>query len=65
MRDLAPEQLVLVTGVLLAAVFGLAGVSKLLDIRGSRAAARSFGVPGRLTGLVGLGLPVAEIAIAI
>ena len=50
--------------VILAVVFALAGVTKLLDRDGSRAAARSFGVPDRLAGIVGLGVPLGEIAIA-
>ena len=44
------------SSIILAVVFAVAGVTKLLDREGSRAAARSFGVPDRLVGVVGLGV---------
>jgi len=47
--------------LLLAAIFAVAGVAKLLDREGSRRAARAFGAPGWL----GVALPVVELAIAI
>jgi thiol-disulfide isomerase/thioredoxin len=65
MRVLAVSPLVLVFSLTLAAVFAAAGVAKLLDPRGSREAAKAFGVPERLAGLVARGLPLAEIAIAV
>lgn len=52
------------SSIILAVVFAVAGVTKLLDREGSRAAARSFGVPDRLVGVVGLGVPLAELATA-
>ncbi len=55
----------LVASAVLAAVFAVAGVAKLLDRVGSRVAARSFGVPERLSGFVAVGLPIAELAIAV
>jgi peroxiredoxin len=55
----------LVLRVLLACVFALAGVAKLADLPGSRVAAVGFGVPERLAGVVGLGLPVCELAVAV
>jgi len=56
---------VLLAGALvLAAIFAVAGVTKLADREGSRAAAAGFGVPTRQTGLVALMLPLLELAIA-
>jgi thiol-disulfide isomerase/thioredoxin len=49
----------------LATVFATAGVGKLRDRDGSRAAARAFGTPAGLAGAVAFGLPLAEIAIAV
>lgn len=54
----------LIVSAALAAVFAVAGFAKLIDRDGSRKAARAFGVPDRLVGVVALGLPLAEIAIA-
>jgi thiol-disulfide isomerase/thioredoxin/uncharacterized membrane protein YphA (DoxX/SURF4 family) len=51
--------------LVLTVVFAVAGSAKLLDLQGSRDAARAFGVPGRLTTAVALGVPIAEIAIAV
>jgi peroxiredoxin/uncharacterized membrane protein YphA (DoxX/SURF4 family) len=51
--------------VLLALVFVTAGVGKLLDLAGSRRAVVDFGVPERAAHVVGLLLPLTEIAIAI
>lgn len=46
-------------------VFALAGIGKLMDAEGSESAARSFGVPDGFVKLVGRGLPVIEIFVAI
>ena len=59
------DLLSLVSTVALAAVFVTAGIAKLLDPRGSREAARAFGVPDRLAGKVARDIPMAEIAIAV
>jgi methylamine dehydrogenase accessory protein MauD len=56
---------VLAIRLLLAAVFATAGVGKLLDLKGSRAAMRDFGVPGNLANVVGVALQVFELAAAI
>lgn len=56
---------VLALRVLLALVFVTAGVGKLLDLAGSRRAVVDFGVPERAAHVVGLLLPLTEIAIAI
>jgi peroxiredoxin len=50
--------------IVLAAVFAVAGVAKLLDAAGSRAALEGFGVPRRAARAAGTVLPVAELAIA-
>jgi thiol-disulfide isomerase/thioredoxin len=55
----------LALSLVLAGVFTIAAIAKLLDRAGSREAARSFGVPARLVRVVGLGLPLAEIGIAV
>lgn len=55
---------VLAVRVFLAAVFAVAGVAKLRDLDGSRAAMRDFGVPGRLAGVAGVVLPAVELAVA-
>ena len=57
--------LVVLSTLALAAALGVAGLAKLLDPRGSREAAMAFGVPDRLAGFVGRGLPLAELAIAV
>jgi thiol-disulfide isomerase/thioredoxin/uncharacterized membrane protein YphA (DoxX/SURF4 family) len=51
--------------LLLAAVFLVASVGKLMDGSGSRRAAREFGVPDFLAAPVGTLLPLAELALAI
>jgi uncharacterized membrane protein YphA (DoxX/SURF4 family) len=48
----------------LACVFLVAGVAKLGDVAGSRRAVAGFGVPERLAGVVGVGLPLCEVAVA-
>ncbi len=54
----------LLTQLLLAAVFGVAGVGKLRDLEGSRGAMEEFGVPVRLTAAAGIALPIAELTVA-
>jgi len=56
---------VLAIRTLLAAVFAVAGVAKLRDLEGSRAAMRDFGVPAGLAGAAGVLLPLAELAVAV
>lgn len=59
------DTLLLIIRLLLAAVFVVAGVSKLLDPRGSIAAVQGFGVPDALAKPAGIGLPIAELAIGL
>ena len=51
--------------LLLAAVFGVAGVAKLVDLEGSRKSLVNFGVPEFLSRPMGLLLPLAELISAI
>lgn len=51
--------------LLLAAVFGVAGVGKLLDLPGSRKAVEAFGVPAVLARPFGVLLPVLELGAAV
>jgi peroxiredoxin len=55
----------LVLRLLLACVFLIAGVAKLVDLVASRRAVAEFGVPERLAGVVGVGLPVCELLVAV
>jgi uncharacterized membrane protein YphA (DoxX/SURF4 family) len=50
--------------LLLAAVFAVAAVAKLLDLEGSRNAMRGFGVRDRTASVLGLVVPVAELSVA-
>jgi peroxiredoxin len=54
----------LVARLVLAMVFGAAGVAKVAGRDGTRATAGAFGVPARLGGPVALALPAAELLIA-
>src|SRR5438552_6841190 len=56
---------VLALRFVLAVVFVTAGVGKLLDLSGSRRAVADFGVPERAARVIGVLLPLAEIAIAL
>lgn len=58
------EIILLLIRIILAAIFALAGVGKLLDLQGSKKAVRDFGVPDVLARAFAILLPVAEIAIA-
>lgn len=49
--------------LILAAVFAVAGVAKLIDLRGSRQAMAGFGLPESLAAPAGLALPLVELAI--
>lgn len=55
----------LVARLVLAAVFTVAGIAKLADLPGSRAAVAGFGVPERLAHPIGTLLPFAELAVAV
>jgi peroxiredoxin/uncharacterized membrane protein YphA (DoxX/SURF4 family) len=55
----------LISRLLLAGVFLVAGLAKLADLAGSRQAVRDFGVPARLAAPLGGLLPLAELAVAV
>jgi peroxiredoxin len=59
------EIVLLALRVLLAGVFGVAGLAKLADRAGSRQALIDFGLPTKLAPLFGICLPLAELAVAI
>ena len=50
--------------MLLAAVFGFAGIAKLLDLKGARKAMTDFGAPDWLAAPLGYCLPFLEILVA-
>src|SRR5215216_5746238 len=54
----------LITRLVLAGVFTLAGVAKLSDLKGSRQAIIDFGVPSAIAAPLGLVLPLAELSVA-
>ena len=58
------DAILLIARLALAAVFVLAGVGKLLDLKGSQEAVKNFGVPESLARPAGLALPIVELAIA-
>ena len=51
--------------IALSGVFGVAGVTKLIDPRGTRDAVKNFGAPEPLVPAVSLALPIVELAIAV
>lgn len=59
------DTVVLAARVLLAAIFVVAAVGKLLDLKGSRASLVGFGLSERLANVLGTLLPFAELAVAI
>lgn len=59
------ENAFLIIRLLLAAIFGIAGIAKLLDLAGSKKAVEEFGVPKVLAKTVSIALPIAEVLIAV
>ena len=55
----------LATRIALSAVFAIAGLAKLLDLKGSRKAITDFGLPSWSSKSLGFGLPLGEIVIAL
>ena len=55
----------LMARLVLAGVFAVAGVAKLLDLEGSRKAIREFGLPAVLASPLALLLPLAELGVAV
>ena len=56
--------LVALLRIALSAVFAVAGITKLLDLRGTRAAVKNFGAPVSLVPALALLLPIVELSIA-
>src|SRR5258705_5480320 len=50
--------------IALGAVFGIAGITKLLDPPGTREAVKNFGSPKPLVPILSIALPIVELAIA-
>jgi uncharacterized membrane protein YphA (DoxX/SURF4 family)/peroxiredoxin len=50
--------------IALSGVFGVAGVTKLIDPRGTRDAVKNFGAPEPIVPAVSLALPILELAVA-
>jgi peroxiredoxin len=59
------DGLLLAARLILAVVFLVSGIAKLLDLSGGKAAMRSFGVPESFARQAGILLPIVEIAVAI
>lgn len=57
--------IVVLLRLLLSAVFGVAGVTKLLDQAGTREAVTNFGAPNSVAPSIAVVLPVVELAIAV
>ena len=56
---------VLLARLALSAVFFVAGLAKLADLAGSRAAMAGFGLPALLAAPLGVALPVVELIVAV
>ena len=56
--------IVVLLRIALSAVFGVAGITKLLDLRGTRAAVKNFGLPRPLVPALSLLLPIGELTVA-
>jgi uncharacterized membrane protein YphA (DoxX/SURF4 family)/peroxiredoxin len=56
---------ILLVQVALSLVFGLAGVTKLLDLAGTRRTIKDFGAPDSTVELISFLLPLTEIAVAV
>lgn len=59
------QLLTVILRIVLAAVFGIAGITKLLDPPGTREAVKNFGAPAPLAPWVSSVLPILELAIAV
>jgi thiol-disulfide isomerase/thioredoxin/uncharacterized membrane protein YphA (DoxX/SURF4 family) len=59
------EIILLLIRIVLFAIFALAGIGKLLDLKGSEKAVRAFGTPEELAKFFAVALPFAEIIFAV
>ena len=58
------ELILLLIRLILFAIFALAGIGKLLDLKGSEKAVKAFGTPEEFAKFFAVGLPFAEIVFA-
>ena len=58
------DLIIVLLRIALSAVFGIAGVTKLLDQGGTRDAVKNFGAPEAIAPALSLALPIAELTIA-
>ena len=59
------ETILLLIRLILFAIFALAGIGKLLDLKGSEKAVKDFGTPEEYAKFFAIGLPFAEIVFAV
>ena len=59
------DTVTLVAALTMSVVFGLAGITKLLDLEGTRTAVRAFGAPVAIVPVIALVLPLVELAVAV
>jgi peroxiredoxin len=59
------HSILIILRIALSAVFGTAGVTKLLDQRGTREAVINFGSPQALSSTIAILLPITELGIAV
>src|SRR5688572_29551452 len=57
--------LVVLLRIALSAIFAVAGITRLLDLRGTREAVKNFGAPEALVPALAILLPIAELSIAV
>lgn len=59
------QLIIVLLRIALSAVFGVAGVTKLIDPRGTREAVKNFGSPEPLAPFISIVLPLIELAVAV
>ena len=59
------EMVLLFVRIILFAIFALAGIGKLLDLKGSEKAVKAFGTPEQFAKFFAVALPFAEIVFAV
>jgi len=59
------EVLLVLARLVLAAVFAVAGIAKLVDLRGTREGMQGFGVPASLVVPASVALPLVELIVAV
>ena len=57
--------LVVLLRIALSAIFGVAGITKLLDLRGTREAVKNFGAPEPTVPALAVLLPIVELSISV